>query len=385
MHDVSFSISYAKGVFQELLSLANQRPLKHLEGKKNRPGKSFSPGPGPFSVDVMRSRPRRSPPEAMPFSRGRSAASAPPKKGTTPVWIDLEVWSSLAAASINAHRLASGSGGWLERFGSDLLLSYQSEQARDVFLAEMTVQCSRYSFVPRRVFGKFLPHHAAERTAPALLRGPAGESLETEVEEAGVRYGLDFATGYSAGLFIDQRANRAFLRTLQPRQVLNTFAYTCSFSVVGALAGAETVSLDLSRRSLDRGKANFERNGLQVGAGHRFIADDVLAVLPRLERRGEKFDAIVLDPPTFSRNQEGEAFQVQRDFDRLLGLALGVAAPGAHLLLSVNHSAMRGNDLERIARNTLKMCKRSGQFTRPGTLPDFPAGSGAQTLWLEVG
>ncbi len=72
--------------------------------------------------------------------------------------------------------------------------------------------------------------------------------METEVTEAGVRYGLDFAGGLFRGLFIDQRENRARLRAWKPKRLLNTFAYTCSFSVVAALAGAETLSVDLSRR-----------------------------------------------------------------------------------------------------------------------------------------
>jgi 23S rRNA (cytosine1962-C5)-methyltransferase len=208
--------------------------------------------------------------------------------------------------------------------------------------------------------------------------------METEVSEAGVRYGLDFAGGYSAGLFIDQRGNRARLRAWQPKRLLNTFAYTCSFSVVAALAGAETLGVDLSRRSLTRGEENFARNGLDPKAGHRFIADDVLAVLPRLGRRGEKFDAIVLDPPTFSRNQSGAAFQVQRDFGKLVELALEVAAPGARLLLSVNHSEMRVADLEWAARNALKLAGRAGRFLPAEQLPDFPAGHGAKTVWVEL-
>ena len=242
---------------------------------------------------------------------------------------------------------------WLERFGSDLLLSYQTDRGRDAILGELDQRCALYSYRPRRVFGKYLPTQASERDAPVLLRGEANGRfpLETEVQEAGIRFGLDFAAGYSAGLFIDQRANRARVRVLNPKRLLNTFAYTCSFSVVAALAGAETVSVDLSRRSLTRGEENFRRNGLDPKSGHRFVADDVLAVLPRLARRGEKFDAIILDPPTFSRNQEGEAFQVQRDFDRLVALALEVAAPGANILLSVNHSEMRVADLERSARS----------------------------------
>lgn len=320
----------------------------------------------------------------MPFQRGKRPAR--PAAGPSPAleWISPAVWSALAAEGTDAHRLASGPEMWLERFGQDALLSYQTEPARDAVLAELDRRCAVYAYHPGRVFGKHLPRQADERGAPVLLRGEAGPSLETEVGEASTRYGLDFAGGYSAGLFIDQRANRARLRALKPKRLLNTFAYTCSFSVVAAMSGAETVSVDLSRRSLTRGEENFERNGLDPKAGHRFIADDVLAVLPRLARRGEKFDAIILDPPTFSRNQAGAAFQVQRDFDRLVALALEVAAPGAKILLSVNHSAMRVADLEWAARAALKMAGLSGRFNSATPLADFPPGHGAKTVWLEV-
>jgi 23S rRNA (cytosine1962-C5)-methyltransferase len=300
-------------------------------------------------------------------------------------WIGPATSASILTQGTDAFRLASGSEGWLERFGDDLLLSYQTELARDAVLTELDARCAAYGFTPRRVFGKYLPTHAAERGAPALLRGDATAPLVAEVGEAGARYGLDFEGGYSAGLFIDQRSNRARLRAWAPRRVLNTFAYTCSFSVVAAQAGAETLSVDLSRRSLTRGEENFARNGLDPQVGHRFIADDVLAVLPRLARRGEKFDAIILDPPTFSRNQAGEAFQVQRDFGGLVALALEVAAPAARVLLSVNHSAMRVADLEFAARHALKLAGRTGRFLAAEPLPDFPPGHGAKTVWLQVG
>ncbi len=291
----------------------------------------------------------RRPPEAIPFQRGRPKAASPaPMREMT--WIAPEIWKRFGDEKTDAHRLATGREAWLERFGNDLLLSYQTEPGREMALGQLESQCALYAFQPRRVFGKYLPQQAAERVAPVQLQGMTGETLQTEVSEAGTRYGLDFAGGYSAGLFIDQRVNRARVRELKPKRLLNTFAYTCSFSVVAALAGAETVSIDLSRRSLTRGEENFQRNGLDPKAGHRFIADDVLGVFPRLARRGEKFDAIILDPPTFSRNQTGAAFQVQRDFEKLVMLALEVAAPGARILLSVNHSAMRVADLERAGR-----------------------------------
>jgi 23S rRNA (cytosine1962-C5)-methyltransferase len=333
----------------------------------------------------MKYRPK-TPPEAMPFRRGKRPVPSAPVGAETEVleWISPQVWTTLAAEGTDAHRLASSPETWLERFQDDLLLSYQTEAARDAMLGEFDQRCAVYGYRPARIFGKYLPLHASERGAPALLRGDEKGSLETEVVEAGTRYGLDFGGGYSAGLFIDQRANRAHLRALKPKRLLNTFAYTCSFSVVAAQVNAETVSIDLSRRSLARGEANFKRNGLDPKAGHRFIADDVLAVLPRLARRGEMFDAIILDPPTFSRNQAGGAFQVQRDFDQLVLLALEVAAPSASILLSVNHSAMRVADLERAARTALKIAGRGGRFQSSVPLPDFPAGQGAKTVWLEV-
>ena len=106
--------------------------------------------------------------------------------------------------------------------------------------------------------------------------------------ERGVCYGLDFGAGYSVGFFLDQRENRQFVRRAAPRRMLNCFAYTCSFSVVAGLAGAETLSIDLSKKSLDRGPRQFRSSTGSRPIGHRFLADDVFAVLPRLARKGER-------------------------------------------------------------------------------------------------
>jgi 23S rRNA (cytosine1962-C5)-methyltransferase len=222
-----------------------------------------------------------------------------------------------------------------------------------------------------------------------LLEGDATLPLTAVVTERGVRYGVDFGAGYSAGLFIDQRANRAWLRQWlgqrphSPLRLLNTFAYTCSFSVVAALGGAQTLSVDLSKKSLDRGRENFALNGLPLH-GHRFLADDTLDVLPRLERRGERFDLIVLDPPTFSRGNRGRRWRAEDQLEGLLQSALELAAPGAVLLLSTNATRLTPQALERLARFALKTARRGGDFHREPPLPDFPPGEGAQTLWLHL-
>lgn len=296
-------------------------------------------------------------------------------------WLSGPQLAAFAAARTTAFRLVTAPEAWIERFGEDLLLSYQREEVRDMVLAELQNWESRNGATHRRIFGKFIPRQNDERAAPVLLEGDSAAPMETVVEENGMRFGLDFAAGYSAGLFIDQRANRALFRHIGVRRLLNTFAYTCSFSVAAALAGAETVSIDLSKKSLDRGRANFTLNLLDP-AGHRFPADDVLDVLPRLARRGELFDAIILDPPTFSRGNKGRRFQVERDFETLLIAALELAAPRARLLLSTNCTRLTRRALESIARYALKATRRAADFHTEPPLPDIQVEVAATTLWL---
>jgi 23S rRNA (cytosine1962-C5)-methyltransferase len=302
------------------------------------------------------------------------------------MWIGGEWLAAFAAAKTTAHRVYSGAEAWVERFGEDLLLSYQADVARDRVLAALPGWGKEHGCAYRRVFGKYLPMQNAERVAPVLIEGDATLPLTTVVEENGMRFGLDFAAGYSAGLFIDQRANRALMRRAGVKRLLNTFAYTCAFSVAAALAGAETVSVDLSKKSLDRGRENFALNGLATAADgrHRFLADDVLEVLPRLARKGEQFDAIVLDPPTFSRGNKGRKFQVERDLEALFLAALEVAAPGARILLSTNCTRLDRRALESIARYGLKVARRGGELHTEPELPDIPAGHGARTLWVTL-
>ncbi len=299
-------------------------------------------------------------------------------------WLRGEHLAALRAGGTDAHRLFSSADAWLERFGPDLLLSYKAETARDRLLAALPDRAAAIGVEYRRLFGKMLPRQNEDRAAPALLSGDATLPVETVVEEAGMRFGLDFAAGYSAGLFIDQRANRAFVRRAGVRRMLNTFAYTCSFSVAAAMAGAETVSIDLSKKSIDRGRANFALNGLEIAA-HTFIADDVLDVLPRLARRGEKFDAIILDPPTFSRGNKGRKWQVEHDLESLLLAALELAAPKARVLLSTNCTRLNRRALEAVARFCLKSARRAAAFHQEPPLPDVPAQFAAQTLWLSMG
>ena len=274
-------------------------------------------------------------------------------------------------------------GAWVERLGDDLLFNHQTPHLLALLLEEWKQRAPAYAFEAQRLFSRLLPLQNAERTAPILLQGDAALPAETVVLESQIRFGLDFSAGYSVGLFLDQRANRAFLRNQQVRRMLNTFAYTCSFSVVAALAGAETVSADLSQKSLDRGRLNFTLNGLDPAA-HRFIADDVQELLPRMARRKEKFDTIILDPPTFSRGNKGRRFRAEDDLQSLLSAAMEVTAPGGRILLSTNCTKLRTGDLESLARFCLKNARLNGTLQQLPALVDFPDGTAASTLWIQL-
>jgi 23S rRNA (cytosine1962-C5)-methyltransferase len=299
--------------------------------------------------------------------------------------ISIPQWQQFTIEKTNAHRICTTPHGWSERLGDNILLSHQNPHTLE-FLDSHWREWAGNSLPEAReyrVFSRHLPKQNTDRTTPTLLRGDAGLFPETEVSENGVLYGVDFSAGYAVGLFLDQRANRAMLRAAKPSRLLNTFAYTCSFSVCAALEGAETLSVDLSRKSLDRGAENFRLNGIS-SSGHRFIADDVLDVMPRLVQKKERFDAIILDPPTFSRGNKGRRFHAESDLEKLLLLALDLATPNARILLSTNCTRVRSSELESMSRFALKSRRLNGQFFRATPLPDFPSDAGAQTLWIQL-
>jgi 23S rRNA (cytosine1962-C5)-methyltransferase len=298
-------------------------------------------------------------------------------------WIDPTLLRDFRAEGTDSHRLCTMEDGWVERFGRDVLISFKKVLTRERLLTEVQSWVGSVGLHFRRIFARFVPRRSEQREPPRLIFGEPGENLQTIATERHLKFTIDFGTGYSPGLFLDQRENRRYVRHIAPRRLLNCFAYTCSFSVCAACRGAITLNIDLSKKSLTRGRENFALNNLPT-IDHRFIADDVRAVLPRLARRGEKFDTIILDPPTFSRSPGAKAFHVEEDFEKLLIDALELAERDGHVLLSTNCSAVREHALEVMARYCLKATRRAATFHRSSQLPDFPPGAGASSIWLAL-
>ncbi len=301
----------------------------------------------------------------------------------SPAWIDASLFRDFQAEGTDAHRLCTLQDGWVERFASDVVISFKRLLAREQLLQELKEWSAGSHFKIGRVFARFVPRKGEQREPPRLLCGNPTENLQTIASERYLKFGIDFNAGFSVGLFPDQRENRSYVRRIAPKRLLNCFAYTCSFSVSAALVGATTLNIDLSKKSLARGGENFLLNNIPT-LGHRFIADDVMTVLPRLARKGEKFDVIILDPPTFARSPGGKTFHVENDFERLLIDSLELAERDSHLLLSTNCSTLRAHALEVMARYALKVARRAGTFHRSLALPDFPSGAGATSIWLTL-
>lgn len=226
-------------------------------------------------------------------------------------------------------------------------------------------------------YWKRLDQHQKE--SPTHLSGPAINEPFLILEN-GIRYEISFQSGYSQGIFLDQRNNRAEVRRLMSPglRLLNTFAYTGAFSVAAAMAGAETTTLDLSQPYLDWSKRNFSHNGLDPAA-HHFCKGDTFHWLRRFAKQGRKFDAIVLDPPTFSRDEKGKVFRVENDFGELAALASKVLAPEGWMLCCTNFRRMTPWEFE---RQLLEKTPRRMKARHTSMPEDFTDEAYLKSVWL---
>ena len=178
---------------------------------------------------------------------------------------------------------------------------------------------------------------SGQQTPPVLWQGQLAPQ-PLLVREAGVEYLVELGDQLSTGLFLDQRPQRTWLaKASKPwGRVLNTFAHAGGFSIAAAVAGAETVSIDLSDKWLKRVNPQLEANGINT-QNHQCLTGDVFDWCRRLQKRGEKFDLIILDPPSTSVGKKKKRWSAARDYPELVQLVLPLLQPGGQLLTCTNH------------------------------------------------
>lgn len=151
------------------------------------------------------------------------------------------------------------------------------------------------------------------------VKGFLSEEFDTNVEivENGVKYLVDVRDGQKTGFFLDQKYNRLAIQKLcKDARVLDCFTHTGSFALNAAIAGAKEVTgVDASELAVEQAAKNAALNGVQDRA--KFICRDVFELLPELEKQGEKYDVVILDPPAFtkSRNSVKNAIKGYREIN----------------------------------------------------------------------
>lgn len=136
-------------------------------------------------------------------------------------------------------------------------------------------------------------------------------------------------TGFKhTGLFPEQAANWDWMidkikKAKRPIKVLNLFAYTGGATVACASAGAEVCHVDAAKGMVNWAKDNIALSGLQ-NQTVRFIVDDVVKFVEREIRRGRKYDAIIMDPPSYGRGPKGEVWKIEDKLYDFVELCMGV-------------------------------------------------------------
>lgn len=143
-----------------------------------------------------------------------------------------------------------------------------------------------------------------------------------EISYKGAKFHIEPMSFKHICLFPEQSANWdmfSYLISSAKREikVLNLFAYTGGASVMCALAGAKVTHVDSAKSMVDIAKTNAKLNGID---SIRFIIDDCFKFVEREIRRGNKYDAIIMDPPSFGRGPKGESWKIEEDLDKFVKL-----------------------------------------------------------------
>ena len=222
--------------------------------------------------------------------------------------------------------LDSGDGRKLERFGRYVL-------ARP---------CSQALWRPSRPKADWDRADASfDREDGNRWHGRSNLPKEWTIETAGVKFKLGGTDFGHLGIFPEQRAQWRWIREAvggaERASVLNLFAYSGGSTMAAALGGAEVCHLDASKGMVEWARENARLNAL-ADAPVRWIVDDAHKFMKREIRRGRRYDAIILDPPTFGRGAGGEMYKIERDLKETLALVDGLLSAVPRFVLFSSHT-----------------------------------------------
>jgi 23S rRNA (cytosine1962-C5)-methyltransferase len=273
----------------------------------------------------------------------------------------------------HAYRIVHGAGDGLPGFACDVLGSTAVVYVYGAGLRALGKQLA-----------EAIVGFAQLRGAVVKLRARGGaDSVEQDivgvrpddkliVTEHGMALEIHPHGGLNHGLFTDMREHRKGLaRFVAGARVLNLFSYTGALSLACARAGAATVtSVDTSAGVQAWASGNFGRNGLTDGKRWRFETGDAVRFLTRAARDKERYDVVLIDPPTFS-TARGSPWTLDRDYPELIAKAAAVIPNDGLLWLAANTHEL--GSLAKLAQKGLRTAARVGAILEQGGLPpEYP-------------
>jgi 23S rRNA (cytosine1962-C5)-methyltransferase len=227
--------------------------------------------------------------------------------------------------------LDSGDGKKLERFGPYVLARPCSQAAWKPCLSETVWQKAHATF---------------DRAEGNQWHNRSALPAEWAVQVSNIVFKLSGTDFGHLGIFPEQRAQwlwiqdvvrKAIAARQRPLQVLNLFAYSGGATLAAALGGAEVCHLDASKGMVQWARENAVLNKLQ---DHpiRWIVDDAHKFLCREIKRERRYDAVILDPPTFGRGQNNEMYKIEKDLPETLSLCRQLLSPDPLFILLSAHT-----------------------------------------------
>ncbi len=296
----------------------------------------------------------------------------------------LTIRRDLFDVQTTGYRLIHGeSDGWpglvLDRYDTTLVLKVYTAAwlpRLDEILAffKETIPCERIVLRLSRNIQAFAEKQSQQQDGQILFGSmPHGPVI---FSENGIRFEADVVRGQKTGFFLDQRENRAEVEKLSHgRKVLNAFSFSGGFSVYAARGGAKSVTdLDISIHALESAKRNFALNQNFPGVAacqHETMQADTFAWL---EKKAEKFDLIVLDPPSLAKRATEREGAIHA-YERLNSLGItrlsgdGILVAGS---CSAHVSALEF--FEAVRRAAIKSGRKFTELKTSQHPPDHPAG-----------
>ena len=273
-----------------------------------------------------------------------------------------------------AYRLVHGAGDGVPGFAADVLgrfavLWMDAEALRPI--GELVAEAVRGFAGLDGVVIKVRARGGAGDPRDAIVGAAPPERYD--VRERETPFEVHPSGGTNIGLFTDMREHRAGLaRWAAGARVLNLFSYTGTLGVACARAGAASVtSVDTSAGVQAWAAGNFRRSGFDPADRRwRFETGDAVRFLARAARDRERYDLVLIDPPTFS-TARGTAWSAGRDYPALIAQAAAVIPSGGLLWLAANGHEL--GPLARLAQRGLRDAGRAGAVLEQGGLPpDHP-------------